>query len=111
MDTLSVVLLIALVVVLFLWRRSSRKRAAPPVPEGVDDVNEHVLGRLVGLVYVDERGRQTERAVTMWRLYNQNGRRYLQAYCHLRKENRTFRVDRIVEVFDPKTGEIIGNIC
>lgn len=33
---------------------------------------------------------------------------FLQAWCHLRGDNRNFRRDRIVGVFDPATGEDMG---
>lgn len=35
---------------------------------------------------------------------------YLTAYCELRKQPRTFRVDRIEAAYDADTGEVIPNI-
>lgn len=35
---------------------------------------------------------------------------YLTAYCELRKQTRTFRVDRIEAAYDADTGEVIPNI-
>ena len=35
---------------------------------------------------------------------------YIYGYCHLRNEHRTFRVDRIKEIADGETGEIIKDI-
>lgn len=35
---------------------------------------------------------------------------YIEGYCYLRNEYRTFRVDRILEIADGETGEIIKDI-
>ncbi len=48
--------------------------------------------------YEDDKGKRTERALTPYGWYQKNGALYLQGYCHLRKERRTFRADRIVSL-------------
>ncbi|WP_366125268.1 WYL domain-containing protein [uncultured Paracoccus sp.] len=50
------------------------------------------------LSYTDEARNITERYVTPLRRYNESppgSRKWLEAYCHLRNEGRTFRMDRI----------------
>lgn len=35
---------------------------------------------------------------------------YLEAWCHLRADNRSFRIDRIAEIVTPETGEVIYDV-
>jgi len=48
--------------------------------------------------YVANDGRESERWVTPKQVTGLNDYVYLQAYCHLRNEERSFRLDRIVSV-------------
>ena len=54
-------------------------------------------GRRLNLTYVDRGGKRTTRLVTPIQVMGLSDYIYLRAYCHLRKEERTFRLDRIVE--------------
>lgn len=54
-------------------------------------------------------GRISQRVVTCRSLSLRADRSYLNAYCHARRATRTFRVDRIREVFDPQSGESLGS--
>ena len=53
-------------------------------------------GRRLRIVYVNADGQQTDRLVEPNEVYASGNAVYLVAYCHLRQEQRTFRVDRIV---------------
>jgi predicted DNA-binding transcriptional regulator YafY len=55
-------------------------------------------GRKLQLTYVDKGGNRTTRLVTPIQVMGLADYIYLRAYCHLRKEERTFRLDRIVEI-------------
>ncbi len=56
-------------------------------------------GAKVEIVYVSARdGEMRRRVVEPRRLFEGAGRLYVSAFCHLRGEERSFRVDRIVEV-------------
>jgi len=48
--------------------------------------------------YVDGDGEETERWITPRQVMGLKDYVYLQAYCHLRNDERNFRLDRIVEV-------------
>jgi len=48
--------------------------------------------------YVDGDGGETERWITPKQVMGLKDYIYLQAYCHLREDERSFRLDRIVEV-------------
>ncbi|HLA07451.1 MAG TPA: exonuclease domain-containing protein [Anaerolineales bacterium] len=48
--------------------------------------------------YVDGDGGETERWITPKQVMGLSDYVYLQAYCHLREDERSFRLDRIVEV-------------
>ncbi|HXF86319.1 MAG TPA: exonuclease domain-containing protein [Anaerolineales bacterium] len=55
-------------------------------------------GRRIFIRYMDGDGEETERWVTPLRVLGLKDYVYLQAYCHLRNAERSFRLDRIVEV-------------
>ncbi len=55
-------------------------------------------GRRVLITYVDKKGEQTERWVTPLQVLGLDDYVYLRAYCHMRNQERTFRLDRIVRV-------------
>jgi len=48
--------------------------------------------------YVDGDGKETERWITPKKVIGLADYVYLQAYCHLRNDERNFRLDRIIEV-------------
>jgi hypothetical protein len=62
------------------------------------------------LTYQGANGEQTQRAITLTvPAHRDFGEEvYIKALCHLRREPRSFRRDRIVAVADPQTGEIMG---
>ncbi len=51
--------------------------------------------------YLSRSGSESERIITPLEIINNSGS-YLVAYCELRKEKRTFRLDRIVAIKTPK---------
>ncbi len=55
-------------------------------------------GKRMLIRYVDKDGEQTERWVTPRQVIGLSDYIYLQAYCHLREAERSFRLDRIVHV-------------
>ena len=63
-------------------------------------------GKRLYITYVDKDGEQTERWVTPMQVIGLADYIYLRGYCHLRKSERTFRLDRILKV---KVGLINGN--
>jgi len=74
----------------------SKRREATPLPPQI----EEALGsdRRLRLRYVSAAGEETRRMVTPLRVTAHAGHLYLVAMCHLRQEERTFRLDRIVEI-------------
>lgn len=78
---------------LFLVNGSSAEVPLPPaIAEALSS------GRRLFLKYVDGRGEQTERWVTPQEVSGIGDTLSLVAFCHLRKERRLFRLDRIVEI-------------
>ena len=55
-------------------------------------------GKRLFLVYVDARGKKSERWVTPQRVVGADDTLTLVAHCHLRDERRQFRLDRIVRM-------------
>jgi DNA polymerase-3 subunit epsilon len=48
--------------------------------------------------YVDQKGKESRRRITPIQITMMQDYIYINAYCHLRGENRSFRLDRIVEI-------------
>ena len=53
-------------------------------------------GRRLYITYLDKEGQQTERWVTPLQVLGISDYLYLRGYCHLRKSERNFRMDRIL---------------
>lgn len=60
----------------------------------------------IALYYKKADGKETNRIVEVVSY----SKEYIYGYCHLRNEYRTFRTDRIKEIADGETGEIIKDI-
>lgn len=60
----------------------------------------------IALYYKKADGKESNRIVEVVSY----SKEYIYGYCHLRNEYRTFRVDRIKEIADGETGEIIKDI-
>jgi hypothetical protein len=81
---------------------------SPDMDPQLDDADE--LGPLTGvrlaIIYDDAKGERTQRFVVVDKAFHANGVWLLQAHCELRGSLRTFRVDRIREIIDTRTGEV-----
>jgi DNA polymerase III subunit epsilon len=64
----------------------------PEIQEALDDEQDILI------TYIDAKGEETRRLITPIQVLGKNGSVYLVAFCHLRQENRTFRLDRIVRI-------------
>lgn len=53
---------------------------------------------LVRMTYIDFKGNVTERTVEVYQLFQHDGRWYIEGFCWLRCEERSFRADRIVDI-------------
>jgi predicted DNA-binding transcriptional regulator YafY len=49
------------------------------------------------ICYVDQKGNETQRRITPRQILVLRDYIYISAHCHLRDEDRTFRLDRITE--------------
>lgn len=61
----------------------------------------------ISIVYCDGTGRITTRTISEIRLADKQS---INAYCHLRDHEASFKIIRILQASDPATGEIIPNI-
>jgi DNA polymerase-3 subunit epsilon len=55
-------------------------------------------GNSVEIVYQDSRGSTTTREITPLAVGLSRGRVIIEAFCHLRRDKRNFRIDRIIEI-------------
>jgi len=63
------------------------------------ELGEAIYGeKRMHIRYVDGEGKESERWITPKQVTGLADYVYLQAYCHLREDERSFRLDRIVEV-------------
>ena len=50
------------------------------------------------ILYEDFHGEQTERTIDINEIFESNGSHYIGCYCHLRKSERTFKIERVKRV-------------
>ncbi|UHC20489.1 hypothetical protein LRS73_35645 (plasmid) [Methylobacterium currus] len=95
---------------------ADRRRAeAPPSPRrratagGTAGRKEaHPLrGMKYQLIYSDAFGEVSERKIRFERTNDRDGTLSLVAHCYMRKAQREFRTDRIIEIADAETGVVI----
>ncbi|MBE3556574.1 MAG: WYL domain-containing transcriptional regulator [Firmicutes bacterium] len=68
-------------------------------PQFLEIIRDAILHTYcLNLRYRDASGEETQRKVEPWELAFHEGGYYLIGYCHLRQDQREFRVDRILEV-------------
>ncbi len=53
---------------------------------------------LIWLKYIDFKGNVTERTIEFHEIFQNEGHWYIEGFCLLRCEERSFRVDRIIEI-------------
>ena len=76
------------------WRTAARPDV--PLPPALEEALR--LNRQVFLRYVDDAGAQTERWVSPIAVRSDRDYLYLRAFCHLRNGERSFRLDRVLEM-------------
>jgi len=64
----------------------------PTIAEALDS------GGRVRMRYVNAAGQETDRTIQPLRVREDRGYQYMVAYCYLKGEQRTFRLDRIIEM-------------
>jgi len=52
----------------------------------------------VRITYIDFKGNITERTIEVYEVFQNDGHWYIEAFCWLRCEGRSFRVDRIIDI-------------
>lgn len=60
--------------------------------------------------YEDSKGKRTQRVISCRQYLQADHKDYLKAFCHHRSAMRSFRLDRIVDVYDPLTGESLSPV-
>lgn len=92
---------------LTFWLADAAKgliRAVTPTKRGL----AHKLKGTYEIDYVDAMGQPSQRTITIKKVYRNGGTAYIDAYCHLRNDKRTFVMSRIVgAMLNTKTGETI----
>ncbi len=88
--------------------------AGEPREENFDRGGALIDGLSVRLLldYIDAAGRKTRRTVVVRRVYGQALGRpdQLLCFCEMRRALRHFRVDRIEAIYDPESGEALGDV-
>ena len=74
-------------------------RTAPSSPDLPPTIQEALASqKRIFIRYVDKKGDESERWITPKQILVLNDYIYVSAHCHLRDEERSFRLDRIVEM-------------
>jgi len=66
-----------------------------------------VSGIRIGIVYEDAVGAKSKRVIRLKRVDGGVWHAWVTAYCELRKEERTFILERMLEIYDPASGEVL----
>lgn len=69
-----------------------------------------IIETTLRLTYTDGNGKKTERIVDVQQYDEKHYGGMIIGHCHLRKDTRTFRIDRINQCVIEDTGEIIGDV-
>lgn len=72
-----------------------------------DDYGFVPVNAKLQITYSDAKGQLTKRTITV---SEYDGSAYLEGFCELRNEPRTFRIDRIQEAIDAESGEVITSV-
>ncbi|WP_416831916.1 MAG: WYL domain-containing protein [Erythrobacter sp.] len=72
------------------------------------DAIERIGGLSVIIEYSDSKGATSQRLITCKKLSVRAGKEYISAFCHHREAPRSFRIDRITDIFDAQTGESLS---
>ena len=71
---------------------------------------EAAPSRSFGLVYRTAAQEKSRRIVDLLGISPGHGHPgYLRCFCHLRREFRSFRIDRVLRIFDPDTGQVLAD--
>jgi len=103
--------IIVLIVVCFAIRffiskaRAESKKQRSPITHSDPDIIP--ISANVSIDYEDSAGATSQRQITV---SSSDGSRYLYAFCLLKKQPRTFRIDRIKSCVDTDTGEVVRDI-
>ncbi|SEN95104.1 Tellurite resistance protein TerB [Gemmobacter aquatilis] len=76
----------------------AQTEVAPPKPKSKRDKGEPLENLYCEIEYSDATGKLTRRAITMLSLKQEGDATQIYALCHMRKAQRCFRCDRIVNV-------------
>jgi len=91
------------------WKRDLPPGALQPIDADHDGKPDTIAGLCIALEYVDASGASSARRVIANKVYEANGIAYLEGYCLLRNEDRTFRCDRIQSLSLPPDWKAIPN--
>lgn len=71
---------------------------------------QSLSGLSLVIEYTDSKGATSQRLITCQHYAVRADKEYIRAYCHHRKSLRSFRLDRIVDVYDAATGESLSPV-
>lgn len=69
-----------------------------------------ITGIPIVIDYKNSNNKRSQRLISCKGLSIRANKTYLAAYCHQCSSFRTFRIDRIIEIFDPETGESLNPV-
>lgn len=75
-----------------------------------DDRDNFKLKTDLRIKYIDRFGKSSQRDITTKSISMDFGDGAIEAYCHTKRGNRTFKLDRIIECIDLETGEFIEDV-
>ncbi len=83
------------------WKRDLPPSALNPVDANKDGIPDAIAGVCIAIDYMDASGASSSRRVIVNKVFHEGGNLYVDGFCLLRQEQRTFRADRIERLWVP----------
>jgi hypothetical protein len=94
-----------------LGRQVDQYNANPPMKRSTrEQFQENEDGKIVFIEYEDAKGGFSDRTIEIRRVYKKGEKLYIDAYCYLADDDRTFLVDRILSMREIRKGPKITDI-
>lgn len=100
------------------WWRLARRHPIEVFDKDTGEIHElkpgqtdpgEIEGLLIDFRYTDAQGSATRRSILCWQCWQENDAIYVTGYCPFREDFRTFRVDRMRQVIESRSGRHLPN--
>lgn len=90
--------------------REKHRVSAPMRDSSAEHMLFYSINANLHIDYRDVARQETTRRISVTSFSDVKGAGLIKSYCHLRKEARTFRIDRVIAAADMDTGELVEDV-